>query len=73
MVAVSAAGIRIGEDSVFVRWTDHEVDQVLALREEGCAIREIARIMDMPKSTVWALCAGIIRGKLPARYKRVKR
>jgi hypothetical protein len=72
VVAISDKGVRIGEDSPFARWTNHEVDQVLMLRSEGRPIREIAKIMEMPSSTVWAICSGLIRSKLPAGFRKVK-
>lgn len=72
IVAVSEKGVRIGEDHPFARWTDTEVDQILELRGEGRTIRAIAKIMEMPSSTVWAICSGLIRGKVPAGFRKVK-
>lgn len=71
IVAVSAKGVRIGEDSPRARYTNAEVDQVFMLRREGYSFSKVAEIMDMPKSTVWAICSGLMRATVPARYKRV--
>ena len=68
MVAVSRLGARIGEDAPGAKYTDDEVDRVLAMRADGMSYREIARIMDIPKSTVWAICRGLLRSTMVDRW-----
>nr|DAD93954.1 MAG TPA: Protein of unknown function (DUF2481) [Siphoviridae sp. ctRg81]DAI29915.1 MAG TPA: Protein of unknown function (DUF2481) [Caudoviricetes sp.]DAI95942.1 MAG TPA: Protein of unknown function (DUF2481) [Caudoviricetes sp.]DAM98921.1 MAG TPA: Protein of unknown function (DUF2481) [Caudoviricetes sp.]DAP63996.1 MAG TPA: Protein of unknown function (DUF2481) [Caudoviricetes sp.] len=72
MIAVSRLGVPIGEDSPHAKYTDREVDLVLQLRGEAFSYRQIARMMEMPRSTVFAICTGLIRGKIPHAYRRQK-
>lgn len=65
---MSRLGARIGEDAPSAKYTDEEVDRVLAMRAEGMSYREIARIMDIPKSTVWAICRGLLRSAMVDRW-----
>lgn len=68
-IACNARGNRIGESHKNCRYTDHEVDQVLELREQGLSYSQIARAMDMPKGTVYAICQGTIRAELPDHWE----
>lgn len=52
LVAVSLNGIRVGEDSPHAKYTDNEIDSVFRLLDEGYSFADVARMMDMPKSTV---------------------
>lgn len=70
-VAVNERGLRIGEDHQNARYTNREVEMVLALRDEGMSYGEIARKMEMPKSTVRDICTGRRRYQYPAGYKTV--
>ncbi|MER1940493.1 hypothetical protein ABS755_07265 [Castellaniella sp. FW104-16D08] len=58
LVALNENGRRIGEDHPNARYTNHEIDLVLTLRDQGASYGEIARKMDMPKATVQAICNG---------------
>lgn len=68
-IGVSNKGIPVGEDSHLARYTNREVELVLALREEGLSYRDIAKKMEMPPSTVWGLVTGRFRATLVSRYK----
>ena len=70
MVAVSSNGVRIGEDSPVAKYTDAEIDQVFQLRDEGFSFKAIADMLDMPKSTVWAVAAGLMRGRVVDHWER---
>ena len=70
MVPVTRAGRRIGEGHQNSKYTDHEVDLVRRLRDDGMPYRRIARKMDMPLSTVWAICACEIRAGIPDHWER---
>lgn len=72
LVAVNERGLRIGEDHQNARYTDGEIDLVLSLRDEGRSYGEIARLMDMPKSTVRDICTGRRRCQYPVRFKTVR-
>ena len=71
-VAVSRKGIPIGESSPHARYTDREIGFVFELREQGYPYRQIARIMDMPISTCFAIVHGKMRAQVVDRWKRRK-
>lgn len=72
MVAIGPSGARVGETAPNARYTDEDVDTVFRLREEGMSLLNISRIMDMPKSTVHAICSGRLRVTIPQRWERRK-
>ena len=72
LVAVNESGLRIGEDHPKARYTNHEIDLVLQLRDQGASYGEIAAKMDMPKSTVQDICNGRRRNQYPAEFKQVR-
>lgn len=69
MLSVSAKGMLIGEDSPSAKYTDYEVDCVMACREAGMTYGQIAKHMDMPRSTVYAICTGKIRATMVDRWR----
>lgn len=71
LVAVGRKNIPIGEDASQAKFLDSDIAQVFALREEGYSFAQIADIMDMAKSTAWAIVHGHIRGQFPADYRRI--
>lgn len=74
IVAVNAAGYRIGEDHHRAKLTDADIDLILYLRDEGLSYADIAAKFDdgvtVSKSTVRDICVGRIRAQHPARFKR---
>ena len=70
IIGVSQKGMPIGEFSPNAKYTDRECDEVFRLREEGLTFREIGKILDMPKPTVWAIYTGKRRGHVIAMFKR---
>lgn len=70
MVPLTRDGRRIGEGHQNAKYTDREVDLVRRLRDGGMPYRRIARKMDMPLSTVWAICACEIRAEIPDHWER---
>lgn len=72
LVAVNESGLRIGEDHPKARYTNHEVDLVLQLHDQGAGYGKIAAKMDMPKSTVQDFCNGRRRNQCPAEFKPVR-
>lgn len=73
MIPVGQKGCALGEWHHQAKYTDREVEMLLSLWHEGVTISEIARMMDIPKSTVWAICHGHMRGKIPVDWVRRKR
>lgn len=69
LVPVGATGASLGQYHHCARYTDSEVDEVLGLFEDGLSNAEISRRMEMPKSTVWAICHGVLRGKTPVAWR----
>ena len=72
MVAVSAKGVPVGEDSPHSKYLDSEIDRVFELLDAGHSYADTARIMDMPKSTVWAIRNGKMRATTTDRWERRK-
>ena len=73
MVPVNERGSVLGQFNANAKWTDAEVRAVLALAAYGMPARAIARKMEMPKSTVWAIVTGRMRDQIPHDWKRRKR
>lgn len=73
MVPVNETGAALGQYNPNAKWTDAEVRAVLALAAYGMPARAIARKMEMPKSTVWAIVTGRMRDQIPHDWKRRKR
>ena len=66
---MGASGCRIGQDSHMAKYTDHDIELVLRMRDEGFSYGKIAAIMDMPKSTVHAIATGKQRGVVVDRWE----
>ncbi|MBU0593349.1 MAG: hypothetical protein KKH74_06375 [Gammaproteobacteria bacterium] len=71
-VAVNESGYRIGEDHPNARYTNGDVEMVLRLRDEGKGYGTIAKLVDMPKSTVRDICRSLRRCQCIANYKTVR-
>lgn len=71
-VAVNERGLRIGEDHQNARYTNGEIEMVLALRDEGKSYGEIAKLLEMPKSTVADIIKGRRRCQYPAKHKTIE-
>lgn len=70
IVAISALGQPIGESSPNCRYSDAEIEMVIELRESGMPYRKISKKMDIPRSTVFAICHGLIRAKVVDKWVR---
>jgi len=70
-IAVNAQGRRIGEDHQRAVLTNAEVEQLLALRDEGYSYQRLAAMFEVSKSAVRNYCKGLRRGQSVARYKVV--
>lgn len=62
-------GQKVGQAHHWAKWTDAEVRWVLELHREGRSCREIGRKLEMPFSTVAAICRGEIRTQTYLRTK----
>lgn len=72
IVAVNERGLRIGEDHQNAKYTNGEIEMVLTLRDDGKSYGEIARLVEMPKSTVSDICSGRRRCQYPSDFKTVR-
>lgn len=70
-VAVNERGLRIGEDHRLAKLTNDQVDQLLALRDEGWSYRRLAETFEISKSAVRMYCKGLRRCQIPAKWKTV--
>lgn len=63
-------GRRIGDSHPRSKYTDHEVELILQLRDVGMTIRKIAAQVEIPFSTVGAICSGRSRNQFPSKVTR---
>ena len=72
LVAVNDRRRRIGQDHPRAVLTDHEVDLVHRLREEGLTLTEIALKMEISKGGVWKILNGHRRSQTPSGWVSVR-
>lgn len=72
LVPVNDRRRRIGQDHPRAVLTDHEVELVFRLREEGLTLAEIAAKMEVSKGGVWKILNGYRRGQVAAGWVRVR-
>jgi ribosome-binding protein aMBF1 (putative translation factor) len=71
IVRVNERGRRIGESHHKAMLSDHEVELMRAMREDGLSFDTLAKIFECAKSTVADICHGRIRNQRPAEVRRV--
>lgn len=72
MVPVNDRRRRIGQEHWRATLTDHEVELVHRLRDEGLTLAAIARKMEVSKGCIWKIVSGYRRGQVPAGWVRVR-
>lgn len=72
LVPVNDRRRRIGQEHPGAVLTDHEVELVHALRDDGMSLAEIARKMEVSKGSIWKIVHGYRRGQVPAGWVRVR-
>lgn len=70
MVPVGVKGDSLGQYHHRAVYTDAEIEEVFYLWDQSMTVTQIAQKMDMPRSTVWAICHGKLRGKTPEGWRR---
>lgn len=70
-VGVNELGLRVGEDHVNAKLTNHEVDLLLELRAQDWSYQQLADKFDLSKSGVRKICKGVNRCQQPSRFKVV--
>jgi predicted DNA-binding protein (UPF0251 family) len=71
VVAVNDAGHVVGESHPNAKLTDHDVDLIFELREEGLSLGRIAKAMEVHKNTVQKILDGTRRGHVVSTWRRV--
>lgn len=69
LVAVNENGIRMGEGHSNAIFTDHEVELVRQLHEEGMTYEVLAEKFECSKSTISKICQFKRRAATVARWK----
>jgi predicted DNA-binding protein (UPF0251 family) len=73
LVGIDEHGNRVGEDHPRAKLTDHEVELIRQLHEEGgLSMREIAEKFEVAKSTIVAIVNYQRRVSYPTGWRRVK-
>lgn len=70
-IAVNDLGRRVGESHHLARLTNHEVDLLLDLREEGWGYRKLAAKFEVSKTLVRKICKGLARCQTPTAWRVV--
>lgn len=68
-VAVNEQGRRIGEQHHNARFTDHEIDLIRQLNEEGLSYSVLAEKFECAKSTIQMYCQCNRRAQTIAKWK----
>lgn len=68
MVAVNERGHVVGEGHPRAKLTDHEVNLMLALRDEGFSLTWLARKFEVSRSCAQHICSGRFRSQVPVRW-----
>lgn len=71
LVGFNENGSRVGETHHRARLTDHDVDLIRELRDEGLTYQNIADKFEVSKSTVRDIVKCRRRWQRPDRWKRV--
>jgi hypothetical protein len=71
LIGINEKGRRIGEDHPLARFSNHDIDLMQRLKDEGVSLRRIAEIMECSVDQVKSVSCGRRRGQYPARFKRV--
>lgn len=71
VIALNESGRRIGESHPRAKLLDYEVEQVLALLDDGLSYVEVARKFDVSKSCIAHIAAGRRRCQAVVRRLRV--
>lgn len=68
-IAVNERGLRVGEDHHNAKLTDHEVELLLTLHDDGVGYKRLGEIFGISKSGARMICKGRRRCQTPAKFK----
>lgn len=71
IVAVNENGNRIGEKHHRSKLTDHEVELIRTLFDDGMRVSEIARKFEIAKAHCWDICHYLVRCQTVAEFREV--
>jgi len=71
VIRLNETGRRIGESHPNTKLTDHDVELILALVDEGLSYTEVAEKFEVSKSCIQHIVSGRNRGQWAARLIRV--
>lgn len=72
VIAVNEQGVRVGESHHNAKLTDHEIELVHRLHDEGLGYLAIARRFDVSKSCIAGIVRCERRAQTPARWKTLE-
>ncbi len=72
MVGIGELGRRVGESHGRAKLSDHEIDLVRQLKEEGMPAKEIAEKMEISKRYVYKLANFERRACIVAEWRRLR-
>lgn len=70
MIGVNERGLRVGQDHQRAKLTDHDVELMRQMREEGSTYAALATMFEVSKSTAYGICHHMKRNQAPSRFKR---
>lgn len=72
LVGVLANGNRVGQSHHRARFTDHEIDLMRDLRDDGMTMREIAEKFGTSVSTIQGIVSGSRRTQIADRWRPLR-
>ena len=72
IVGINDQGKRVGEGHHRAKLTDHEIELIRWLYDDGMSISEIARKFEIPKSHCWDICHYTVRCQTVSRFKEIE-
>ena len=72
IVGLNEHGKRVGESHHRAKLTDHEIDLIRDLYEDGMSVSEIARKFEIQKSHCWDICHYVVRCQTVSRFKEIE-
>lgn len=70
-IGVNELGYRVGEDHHRAKFTDHEIEQMRKLRDDGMPYARIACVMECAEATARHICTHRRRAQAPVKFKKV--
>jgi hypothetical protein len=72
IVAIGENGLRIGEDHPRAKLSNHDVDRLLELRDEGWSYTRLSEAFEISRRGVRDICTGRRRCQTPVAFRVVR-